>query len=83
MPSLGPYKRKTSISNFLFSNPDVFTKNSMKDSVYEALTNYESRIDVIDVEPTFNDDGVSLQIRYRIKNTNVISSITTTVKRTA
>ena len=71
------------ISNFLFSNPDVFTKNSMKDSVYEALTNYESRIDVIDVEPTFNDDGVSLQIRYRIKNTNVISSITTTVKRTA
>ena len=55
----------------------------MIDSVYEALTNYESRIDVIEIEPTFNDDGVSLQIKYRIKNTNIISSITTTVKRTA
>jgi phage baseplate assembly protein W len=71
------------ISNFLFSNPDVFTKNDMRDSVYEALTSYESRIDVIEVLPTFNDDGVSLQIRYKIKNTNIISTITTTVKRTA
>jgi phage baseplate assembly protein W len=51
--------------------------------VYEALTSYESRIDVIEVQPTFTDDGVSLQIKYRIKNTNIISSLTTTVKRTA
>jgi phage baseplate assembly protein W len=71
------------ISNFLFSNPDVFTKNSMKDSVYEALTSYESRIDVIEILPTFTDEGVSLQIKYRIKNTSIISSITTTVKRIA
>lgn len=72
-----------SIGNYLFSNPDVFTKSSMVDSVYEALTSYESRIDVIEIEPTFNDDGISLQIRYRIKNTNIISSLTTTVRRTA
>jgi len=71
------------ISNFLFSNQDVFTKNNIKDSVYEALTSYESRIDVIEVLPTFNDDGVSLQIRYRINNTNTVSSITTIVKRAA
>lgn len=55
------------INNFLFSNPDVFTKNNIKDSVYEALTSYESRIDVIEVLPTFSDDGISLQIKYRIK----------------
>ena len=71
------------IGDYLFSNPDVFTKSSMIDSVYEALTSYESRIDVVEIEPTFNDDGVSLQIKYIIKNTNIISSITTTVKRTA
>ena len=71
------------ISNYLFSNPDVFTKSSMADSVYQALTSYESRIDVIEVLPTFSDDGIYLQIQYRIKNTNIISSITTTVKRTA
>jgi phage baseplate assembly protein W len=71
------------INNFLFSNPDVFTKNNIKDSVYEALTSYESRIDVIEVLPTFSDDGISLQIKYRIKNTSIISSITTTVKRIA
>jgi phage baseplate assembly protein W len=55
----------------------------MKDSVYEALTSYESRIDVIEILPTFTDEGVSLQIKYRIKNTSIISSITTTVKRIA
>jgi phage baseplate assembly protein W len=71
------------INNFLFANPDVFTKNNIKDSVYDALTNYESRIDVIEVLPTFSDDGIYLQIQYRIKNTNIISSITTTVKRIA
>ena len=71
------------IGDYLFSNPDVFTKSSMADSVYQALTSYESRIDVIEVEPTFYDEGVYLQIKYRIKNTSVISSITTSVKRTA
>ena len=40
------------ISSYLFSNPDVFTKSSMADSVYEALTSYESRIDIIEIEPT-------------------------------
>jgi phage baseplate assembly protein W len=72
------------ISSLLFSNADVFTKNTIKDSVYDALSKFEPRIDVISVEPTFDDDnGVSLQIRYKIKNTSIVSSITTTVKRAA
>ena len=74
---------KLNLPFVLFANPDVFTKNNIKDSVYEALTSYESRIDVIEILPTFSDDGIYLQIKYRIKNTNIISSITTTVKRTA
>jgi phage baseplate assembly protein W len=72
------------ISNLLFSNADVFTKDIMKDSVYDALSKFEPRIDVISIEPTFdNDNGVSLQIRYKVKNTNTVSSITTIVKRAA
>ena len=72
------------ISSLLFSNADIFTKNTMKDSVYDALNKFEPRIDVISVEPTFDDDnGVSLQIKYRIKNTSIVSSITTIVKRAA
>jgi len=72
------------ISSLLFSNADIFTKNTMKDSVYDALSKFEPRIDVISVEPTFDDDnGVSLQIKYRIKNTNTVSNITTIVKRAA
>jgi len=72
------------ISSLLFSNADIFTKNTMKDSVYDALSKFEPRIDVISVEPTFDDDnGVSLQIKYKIKNTNTVSSITTIVKRAA
>jgi phage baseplate assembly protein W len=72
------------ISSLLFSNADIFTKNTMKDSVYDALSKFEPRIDVISVEPTFDDDnGVSLQIRYKIKNTNIVSNITTIVKRAA
>jgi phage baseplate assembly protein W len=56
----------------------------MKDSVYDALSKFEPRIDVISIEPTFdNDNGVSLQIRYKVKNTNTVSSITTIVKRAA
>lgn len=71
------------ISSFLFANEDVFTKNNIKDSVKDALSKFEPRINVIDVEPTFEDNGVSLQIRYRIKNTNMVTNITTTVKRAA
>jgi phage baseplate assembly protein W len=72
------------ISSLLFSNADIFTKNTMKDSVYDALSKFEPRIDVISVEPTFDDDnGVSLQIKYRIKNTSIVSNITTIVKRAA
>ena len=72
------------ISSLLFSNADIFTKNTMKDSVYDALSKFEPGIDVISVEPTFDDDnGVSLQIKYRIKNTNTVSNITTIVKRAA
>lgn len=72
------------ISSLLFSNADVFSKNTIKDSVYDALNKFEPRIDVISVEPTFdNDNGVSLQIKYRIKNTSTVSSITTIVKRAA
>jgi hypothetical protein len=69
------------VNNFLFSNEDVFTKSSMIDSIYDALSKFEKRIDVIKIEPTFDDNGVTIQIQYRIKNVNKISSVATSIKR--
>jgi phage baseplate assembly protein W len=69
------------ISNFLFSNEDVFTKSSMIDSIYDALSRFEPRIDVIEIRPRFEDNGIIIDIQYRIKNMNIISSISTSIKR--
>jgi len=69
------------ISNFLFSNEDVFTKSSMIDSIYDALSRFEPRIDVIKIQPQFEDSGIIIDIQYRIKNMNIMSSISTSIKR--
>jgi hypothetical protein len=53
----------------------------MIDSIYDALSKFEKRIDVIKIEPTFDDNGVTIQIQYRIKNVNKISSVATSIKR--
>jgi phage baseplate assembly protein W len=71
------------VSNFLFSNEDVFTKSSMIDSIYDALSRFEPRIDVIKIQPRFEDSGIIIDIQYRIKNMNRISSISTSIKRAA
>jgi phage baseplate assembly protein W len=69
------------INNFLFSNEDVFTKSSMIDSIYDALSRFEPRIDVVEIQPRFEDNGIIIDIRYRIKNMNIMSSISTSIKR--
>ena len=71
------------VSNFLFSNEDVFTKSSMIDSIYDALSRFEPRIDVIKIQPQFEDSGIIIDIQYRIKNMNIMSSISTSIKRAA
>lgn len=73
----------STIFNYLFENQDMFTRHNIKESVYETISMFEPRVDVINVEPTFDDNGVSLKITYKIKNTNTISNLTTTVKRVA
>ena len=73
----------TNMDAFLFSNQDVFTAHNMKESLATAINTFEKRVSVIEIKPEFSDNGVKLTITYRIKNTNSVSSLTTTIKRTA
>jgi phage baseplate assembly protein W len=71
----------STINNYLFANEDAFTIHNIKQSIYETITKFEPRVDVLQVEPLFNDNGLELKITYRIKNRNAVTSITTLVKR--
>jgi len=73
----------TAIGNFLFANADAFTKHNIRQSLQESLSQYETRINVIDIDPQFEGNDLKIKITFKIKNTNSVSSITTTIKRTA
>jgi hypothetical protein len=74
-----------SINSFLFSNRDPFAEDSIKDMINDALLKFEPRIDVLRVQVIYdqsnNDTEVYIKVEYRIKNTNLSSSVTTSITK--
>lgn len=71
----------SNVGNYLFKNADVFTQYDLSSELKETITKFETRVDVIKVGVTFQDNGVKIDITYKIKNKSTISTLTTTIKK--
>lgn len=71
------------LSNYLFRNADIFSQHELEQSLYQTITRFEPRVDVLRIDAQFEDLGIKIQIDFRIKNSNRQLSLATLVKRTA
>jgi phage baseplate assembly protein W len=71
------------IGNYLFRNADIFAQHELEQSLYQTITRFESRVDVLRIDAQFEDSGIKIQIDFQIKNTNRQLTLATLVKRTA
>jgi predicted component of type VI protein secretion system len=58
-------------------------KNELEQSLYQTITRFEPRVEVLVIDVQFEDLGIKLKIDFRIKNTNRQLTLATLVKRTA
>ena len=58
----------SSVSEILFENVDDITAVSIRDEIKSSLSNYEPRVELIDVEvdPNFDENQFDVLITYRI-----------------
>ena len=71
------------ISDYLFSYEPGFTEYNLKKEIIEAIGKNEPRVSVDQVDITFEENGISLNISYIIKNINRVGSISTSITRAA
>ena len=66
----------SSVSEILFENVDDITAVSIKDEIRSSLTNYEPRVELIDVEvePNFDENQFDVLITYRIIGVDIPAS---------
>jgi phage baseplate assembly protein W len=66
------------ISNSLFENVDEISASIIKDEIRNSITNYEPRVELIDVQTTPDYDNASFDvlIQYRIIGADVSSAAT-------
>ena len=58
----------SSVSEILFENVDDITAVSIRDEIRSSLSNYEPRVELIDVtvDPNFDENQFDVLIKYRI-----------------
>ena len=78
MPDYG-----SGVKNYLFSRNGAFTLYELKKSLRRDIEKYEKRISLRDIKIDYSDDGFDIKLEYVIRNASGISSLQTTVKRTA
>ena len=71
------------ISDYLFSYEPGFTEYNLRKEIIEAIGKNEPRVSVDQVDITFEENGISLNISYIIRNINRAGSISTSLTRAA
>jgi phage baseplate assembly protein W len=73
----------TPIKRFLFEQLDDINIIIIREAIADVINNYEPRVTVIDVivNPDEDNNKVSINIVYRIKNSNSTSSVSITLDR--
>lgn len=70
------------IQKYLFGN-SIFTEYEVNRKIYESITKYEPRVDVISVTTKIGNNSMKIDTEYFIKNTGKISTLQTLVERAA
>lgn len=70
------------IQKYLFGN-SIFTEYEVNRKIYESITKYEPRVDVISVTTKIDTNSMKIDTEYFIKNTGKISTLQTLVERAA
>jgi hypothetical protein len=73
----------SNVKNYLFSGNDEFTLYELKNSLKRDIERHEKRISLTNIILNYSDDGFDIKLEYVIRNASGISSLQTTVKRTA
>ena len=71
------------ISDYLFSYEPGFTEYNLQKEILDAINKHEPRVSVNEVDITFEENGIVLNIQYIIKNINRAGSISTSLTRAA
>ena len=71
------------ISDYLFSYEPGFTEYNLRKEIIDAIGKNEPRVSVDQVDITFEENGISLNISYIIRNINRAGSISTSLTRAA
>ena len=63
----------SSVSEILFENVDDITAVSIQDEIKSSLSNYEPRVELIDVfvDPNFDENQFDVTITYRIVGVDI------------
>jgi len=70
------------LHNLMFENMDPFTIIVAQQTIKDAITSHEPRVNVLDVTVTANDNNeLFIQVVFQIKNTQTPSVFTTTFSR--
>ena len=71
------------ISDYLFSYEPGFTEYNLRKEILDAISKNEPRVSVDEVDITFEENGIVLNIQYIIRNINRAGSISTSLTRAA
>jgi phage baseplate assembly protein W len=71
------------ISDYLFSYEPGFTEYNLRKEILDAISKNEPRVSVDQVDITFEENGIVLNIQYIIRNINRAGSISTSLTRAA
>ena len=77
------YNFGANLRSYLFENMNQITAANMSTSINVALKNYEPRIEVLNtnIQARADDNEVYITVTGRVKSTNEIIDISTTIER--
>ena len=77
------YDFGANLRSYLFENMNQITAANMSTSINDALKNYEPRIEVLNtnIQARADDNEVYITVTGRVKSTNEIIDISTTIER--
>lgn len=85
-PGERPFNPKfgSDITSKLFNTIDVYNKRALEDQIYNTIIKFEPRVQVLKIEVDeehLNDNGLSVTIEYRLRNSTQIESLNTFISR--
>ncbi len=70
------------LSRYLFELADPITESMINEDIAKAIKRFEPRAEVVAIESSMEDYGITIKIEYYIKNIPGLQTLETTVTRT-